>query len=172
MDRSRLNTDLKATEQIIQSKTMLQSGVKQSSHVLRKDGAKSTPKLRQTAVTVTNNSNVTNPSQVGYVSDNNIFPEDINLEHSNMFIMNIPSEGQDDHFYDLSSQESDTVSNVSDHAQDLFREAVSEKANIESMMARIRKMCESKVKIKKKTIEYTDYPKKHIGKSYNIMIKE
>lgn len=84
----------------------------------------------------------------------------------------VPSEGQDDHFYDLSSQESDTVSNVSDHAQDLFREAVSEKANIESMMARIRKMCESKVKIKKKTIEYTDYPKKHIGKSYNIMIKE
>ncbi|KAF2577657.1 hypothetical protein F2Q68_00005647 [Brassica cretica] len=105
---------------------MLQSGVKQSSHVLRKDGAKSTPKLRQTAVTVTNNSNVTNPSQVGYVSDNNIFPE-------------VPSEGQDDHFYDLSSQESDTVSNVSDHAQDLVREAVSEKANIESMMARIRK---------------------------------
>lgn len=30
---------------------MLQSGVKQSSHVLRKDGAKSTPKLRQIAVT-------------------------------------------------------------------------------------------------------------------------
>ena len=67
---------------------MLQSGVKQSSHVLRKDGAKSTPKLRQTAVTVTNNSNVTNPSQVGYVSDNNIFLEGINLEHSNMFSMN------------------------------------------------------------------------------------
>ncbi|KAF2576090.1 hypothetical protein F2Q70_00005547 [Brassica cretica] len=106
---------------------MLQSGVKQSSHVLRKDGAKSTPKLRQTAVTVTNNSNVTNPSQVGYVSDNNIFPE-------------VPSEGQDDHFYDLSSQESDTISNVSDHAQASFREAVSEKANIESMMARIRKI--------------------------------
>ncbi|KAG5412561.1 hypothetical protein IGI04_003230 [Brassica rapa subsp. trilocularis] len=98
--RSRLNTDLKETEQIIQSKTMLQSGVKQSSHVLRKDGAKSTPKLRQIAL---------------------IF----------------------------SSQESD-VSNVSDHAQDLFREAVSEKAKIESMMARIRKMCESKGKLKKK----------------------
>ncbi|KAG2292440.1 hypothetical protein Bca52824_039109 [Brassica carinata] len=88
---------------------MLQSGVKQSSHVLRKDGAKSTPKLRQRAVTGTNNSNVTNPSQVGI-------------------------------------QESD-VSNASDHAQDLFREALSEKANIESMMARIRKMCESKGKI-------------------------
>ena len=67
---------------------MLQSGVKQSSHLLRKDGAKSTPKLRQTAVTITNNSNVTNPSQVGYVSDNNILLEGINLEHSNMFIMN------------------------------------------------------------------------------------
>ncbi|KAH0942900.1 hypothetical protein HID58_002537, partial [Brassica napus] len=90
----------KKTEQIIQSKTMLQSGVKQSSHVLKKDGAKSTPKLRQIAL---------------------IF----------------------------SSQESD-VSNVSDHAQDLFREAVSEKANIESMMARIRKMCESKGKLEKK----------------------
>ncbi|CAF1771464.1 hypothetical protein Bca4012_045407 [Brassica carinata] len=112
---------------------MLQSGVKQSSHLLRKDGAKSTPKLRQTAVTITNNSNVTNPSQVGYVSDNNIFLE-------------VLSEGQDDHFYDLSSQESDTISNVSYHAQALFREAVSEKANIESMMARIRKMCESKGK--------------------------
>ncbi|CAN6985219.1 unnamed protein product [Brassica oleracea var. botrytis] len=93
---------------------MLQSGVKQSNHVLRKDGAKSTPKLRQTAVTGTNNSNVTNPSQL-------IF----------------------------SSQESD-VSNVSDHAQDLFREALSEKANIESKTAKIRKMCESKRKIKKK----------------------
>ncbi|CAF2085914.1 unnamed protein product [Brassica napus] len=54
---------------------MLQSGVKQSSHVLRKDGAKSTPKLRQIAVTGTNSYNVTNPSQVRYVSDNNIFPE-------------------------------------------------------------------------------------------------
>lgn len=66
---------------------MLQSGVKQSSHVLRKDGAKSTPKLRQIAVTGTNSSNVTNPSQVRYVSDNNIFPECI-YKHSNMFIMN------------------------------------------------------------------------------------
>ncbi|CAF2085923.1 unnamed protein product, partial [Brassica napus] len=41
----------------------------------KKDGAKSTPKLRQIAVTGTNSYNVTNPSQVRYVSDNNIFPE-------------------------------------------------------------------------------------------------
>ncbi|KAF2611006.1 hypothetical protein F2Q70_00010549 [Brassica cretica] len=74
---------------------VLKSGIKQRSHVLRKDGASSTPKLMQMAVTGTNNSKVTYPSQVGYASDDNIFPE-------------VPSEGQDDQFYDLSSQESDT----------------------------------------------------------------
>nr|VDC94634.1 unnamed protein product [Brassica oleracea] len=105
----------------------------------------------KTVVTGTNNTKVTYPSQVGYASNDNSFPE-------------VPSEGRDDQFYDLSSQESDKLSNNSDHVKCLYRDAVSEKANIESMMSRIRKICESKGKTKKtpnpqpitKTIEYVD----------------
>ena len=86
------------------------------------------------------------------------------------FYVAVPSEGRDDQFYDLSSQESDKLSNNSDHVKCLYRDAVSEKANIESMMSRIRKICESKGKTKK-----TPNPQpitKTIGESYNIMINK
>ncbi|KAL0677095.1 hypothetical protein Bca4012_005076 [Brassica carinata] len=133
-DRTYIHCEM--NDQIAQRKKVLKSGIKQRNSVLRKDDARSTPKLMQTVVTGTNNTKVTYPSQVGYASNDNSFPE-------------VPSEGRDDQFYDLSSQESDKLSNNSDHVKCLYRDAVSEKANIESMMSRIRKICESKGKTKK-----------------------
>lgn len=70
----------------------------------------------------------------------------------------VPSEGRDDQFYDLSSQESDKLVDNSEPVKCLYRDAVSEKANIESMMSRIRKICESKGKTKKNS-EFTTYHK-------------
>nr|VDD24382.1 unnamed protein product [Brassica oleracea] len=154
-DRTYIHCEM--NDQIAQRKKVLKSGVKQRNSVLRKDDVRSTPKLMQTVVTGTNNSKVTYPSQVGYASNDNSFPE-------------LPDEGRDDQFYDLSSQESDKLSNNSDHVKCLYRDAVSEKANIESMMSRIRKICESKGKTKK-----TPNPQpitKTIGESYNIMINK
>lgn len=87
------------------------------------------------------------------------------------FYLNIsdPSEVKEDQFYDLSSQDSDTISNNSDHVQTSFRDAVTEKANIDSMMSKIRKICESKGKTKKKIKREEPIPTS-IRKTYNIMI--
>lgn len=74
-------------DQIAQRKKVLKSGIKQRNSVLRKDDARSTPKLMQTVVTGTNNTKVTYPSQVGYASNDNSFPEGIYL-HSIMYYMN------------------------------------------------------------------------------------
>lgn len=56
---------------------MCSSGIKQQNHVLRKDYANSVPNLRQKAVIGTNNSKVTDPSQVGCPSYISMFPEGI-----------------------------------------------------------------------------------------------
>lgn len=82
----------------------------------------------------------------------------------------VPSEGRDDQFYDLSSQESDKLVDNSEPVKCLYRDAVSEKANIESMMSRIRKICESKGKTKK--TPNSQPITKTIGESYNIMINK
>ncbi|KAH0909765.1 hypothetical protein HID58_033086 [Brassica napus] len=153
--RNKFYRDLRVNDQIAQRKTVLQSGTKQRNSVLRKDDARSTPKLMQTVVTGNNYSKVTYPSHVGYNIDDNSFPE-------------VPSEGRDDQFYDLSSQESDKLVDNSEPVKCLYRDAVSEKANIESMMSRIRKICESKGKTKKTPNSQPII--KTIGESYNIMI--
>ncbi|CAF2043988.1 unnamed protein product [Brassica napus] len=152
-DRTYMHCEM--NDQIAQRKTVLQSGTKQRNSVLRKDDARSTPKLMQTVVTGNNYSKVTYPSHVGYNIDDNSFPE-------------VPSEGRDDQFYDLSSQESDKLVDNSEPVKCLYRDAVSEKANIESMMSRIRKICESKGKTKK--TPNSQPITKTIGESYNIMI--
>ncbi|WZZ15825.1 hypothetical protein YC2023_108914 [Brassica napus] len=101
-DRTYMHCEM--NDQIAQRKTVLQSGTKQRNSVLRKDDARSTPKLMQTVVTGNNYSKVTYPSHVGYNIDDNSFPE-------------VPSEGRDDQFYDLSSQESDKLVDNSEPRQ-------------------------------------------------------
>ncbi|KAJ4904918.1 Uncharacterized protein Rs2_01385 [Raphanus sativus] len=89
--------------QTSQRDTDLNSGTKKRSNGVRKASANSVSRQRQTALVIgTNKSRISDPSQDGNSSDKLTSTE-------------VPSESEDEQFYDLSSQESDTVSNNSDH---------------------------------------------------------